>query len=222
MHSRAILINRSHDAALEVDKLPDLAGLKIVIFRTLAMFWITLIAVRTMGKRSIAQLAPFDLTVIIIIGSAAALPLEDESISLWNGIVPILILSFLQYLLSVINLHWRAAEKVTQGTSTPLVVNGKILHDNRKMERVSLSDLHIVLRQKGVDRIEDVALAVLEPTGEVSVILKEETRPLTAKDIDILNLSRLDDIMTLSSQRLRKRYNEISKPQRRRNFPGWP
>ena len=202
--------------------MPDLAGLKIVIFRTLAMFWITLIAVRTMGKRSIAQLAPFDLTVIIIIGSAAALPLEDESISLWNGIVPILILSFLQYLLSVINLHWRAAEKVTQGTSTPLVVNGKILHDNRKMERVSLSDLHIVLRQKGVDRIEDVALAVLEPTGEVSVILKEETRPLTAKDIDILNLSRLDDIMTLSSQRLRKRYNEISKPQRRRSFPGWP
>ena len=159
--------------------------------------------------------------MIIIIGSAVALPLEDESISLWNDRADT-ILSFLQYLLSVINLHWRAAEKVTQGTSTPLVVNGKILHDNRKMERVSLSDLHIVLRQKGVDRIEDVALAVLEPTGEVSVILKEETRPLTAKDIDILNLSRLDDIMTLSSQRLRKRYNEISKPQRRRNFPGWP
>ena len=186
------------------------------------MFWITLIAVRGMGKRSIAQLAPFDLTVIIIIGSAAALPLEDEGISLWNGIIPILILSFLQYLLSVINLHWRGAEKVTQGTSTPLVVNGQILHDNRKRERVSLSDLHIVLRQKGVERVEDVALAVLEPTGEVSVIFKEETRPLTVKDIDAFNLPRIDDIMALSSQRLRKRYNEISTPLRRRKLPGWP
>jgi uncharacterized membrane protein YcaP (DUF421 family) len=202
--------------------LPDLAGLKLVIFRSVAMFWITLIAVRGMGKRSIAQLAPVDLTVIIIIGSAAALPLEDEGISLWNGIIPILILSFLQYLLSVINLHWRGAEKVTQGTSTPLVVNGQILHDNRKRERVSLSDLHIVLRQKGVERVEDVALAVLEPTGEVSVIFKEETRPLTVKDIDAFNLSRIDDIMALSSQRLRKRYNEISTPLRRRKLPGWP
>jgi uncharacterized membrane protein YcaP (DUF421 family) len=78
-----------------------------------------------------------------------------------------------------------------------------------------------VLRQKGVDRVEDVALAVLEPTGEVSVILKEETRPLTVKDIDAFKLSQLDDIMALSAQRLRKRYNEISIPPRKRSYPGW-
>lgn len=184
--------------------------MKIVIFRSVAMFFITLIAVRVMGKRSIAQLAPFDLTVIIIIGSAAALPLEEESISLWNGIVPILILSFLQYLLSVINLHWRGAEKITQGMSTPLVVNGQIMHDNRKMERVSLSDLHIVLRQRGAERVEDVALAVLEPTGEVSVIFKKEAQPLTVQDVETSNLSRINDIMALSSERLRRRYQEIS------------
>ncbi len=192
--------------------MPDIASLKLVTFRSVVMFFLTLVAVRAMGKRSIAQLAPFDLTVIIIIGSAAALPLEEESISLWNGIVPILILSLLQYLLSVINLHWRGAEKVTQGMSTPLVVNGQIMHDNRKMERVSLSDLHIVLREKGVDRIEDVALAVLEPTGEVSVIFKKEARPVTVKDMDISNISRINDIMALSSERLRKRYYEISEP----------
>ena len=189
-----------------------LASLKLVALRSVAMFFLTLVAMRVMGKRSIAQLAPFDLTVIIIIGSAAALPLEEESISLWNGIVPILVMSFLQYVLSVINLHWRGAEKVTQGMSTPLVMNGQILHDNRKRERVSLSDLHIVLRQRGVDRIEDVALAVLEPTGEVSVILKKEAQPVSVKDMDMSNLSRIDDMMSISSERLRKRYSEISTP----------
>ena len=193
-----------------------LASLKLVALRSVAMFFLTLVAMRVMGKRSIAQLAPFDLTVIIIIGSAAALPLEEESISLWNGIVPILVMSFLQYLLSVINLHWRGAEKVTQGMSTPLVMNGQILHDNRKRERVSLSDLHIVLRQKGVDRIEDVALAVLEPTGEVSVILKREAQPVSVKDMDMSNLSRIDDMMSISSERLRKRYSEISTPLKNR------
>ncbi len=176
------------------------------------MFFITLVAVRVMGKRSIAQLAPFDLTVMIIIGSAAALPLEEESISLWNGVVPILILSFFQYLLTVINLHWRGAEKVTQGMSTPLVVNGRILHDNRKKERVSLSDLHIVLRQQGVERVEDVSLAVLEPTGQVSVIFKKEAQPVTIEDVNISELSRINDMMALSSKRLRQRYREITEP----------
>ena len=189
-----------------------LATLKLVSLRSIAMFFLTLIAMRVMGKRSVAQLAPFDLTVIIIIGSAAALPLEEESISLLNGIVPILILTFLQYILSVINIHWRGAEKVTQGMSTPLVINGQILHENRKRERVSLSDLHIVLREGGVDRVEDVALAVLEPTGEVSVILKQESRPISVKDMDISNLSRIDDMMYASAKRLRKRYDEMRTP----------
>ena len=57
----------------------DLIGnLWIVISRSVVLFFVTLIGVRIMGKRSIAQLAPFDLAVIIIIGSLAALPLENQ------------------------------------------------------------------------------------------------------------------------------------------------
>lgn len=79
-----------------------------------------------------------------------------------------------------------------------------------------MSDLHIVLRQKGVDRVEDVALAVLEPTGEVSVIFKKEAQPISVRDMDIRNISRINDIMSLSSERLRKRYHEISEPLKNR------
>jgi len=90
--------------------------------RSLVMFFLTLAAVRLMGKRSIAELAPFDLAVVIIMGSVAALPLEEESIHLLHGIVPIVVMALLQVLLSVISMHWRGFEKVTQGTSRPIVV----------------------------------------------------------------------------------------------------
>ena len=70
--------------------MPDIASLKLVTFRSLVMFFLTLVAVRAMGKRSIAQLAPFDLTVIIIIGSAA-MPLEGN-IGLWNGFAKLIFL----------------------------------------------------------------------------------------------------------------------------------
>jgi len=180
------------------------------------MFFLVLVAVRIMGKRSVGQLAPFDLTVIIIMGSVAALPLEEEQISPIHGIVPIFVMSFLQYVLSVVNMHWRGAEKITQGMSTPLVLNGQILYDNLNRERVSLSDLHIVLRQQGADRIEDIALASLEPTGEVSVIKKKEAQPVTPKDMDLMTLSRMDALRAQAMERLMERYSRFQDPLLRR------
>lgn len=182
------------------------------------MFFLTLIAVRVMGKRSVGQLAPFDLVVVIIMGSVAALPLEEEQIHPFHGVIPILVMSFLQYMLSVINMHWRGAEKVTQGMSTPIVVNGQVLYKNLRKERVSDADLHIVLRQQGADRIEDIALAVLEPTGQVSVILKKEAQPVTPKDMDLLTLTKIDTIRGQSYERLKDRYRDLTTSAAKRSY----
>lgn len=184
--------------------------IEVISLRSVLMFFLTLVAVRVMGKRSVGQLAPFDLVVIIIMGSVAALPLEEEQIHPIHGVIPILVMSFLQYLLSVINLHFRGVEKVTQGMSTPLVVNGQVLRENLQRERVSEADLHIVLRQQGADRIEDIALAVLEPTGQVSVIKKQEAQPVTPRDLDLMTLSRMDTIRSQLSSRLRDRYRDFN------------
>lgn len=179
-------------------------------WRSVLMFFLALAAVRVMGKRSVGEMAPFDLVVIIIMGSVAALPLEEEQIHPLHGVIPIVVMSFLQYTLSVINMHWRGAEKVTQGMSTPIVVNGQILYDNLRKERVSDADLHIILRQQGADRIEDIALAVLEPTGQVSVIKKKEAQPVTLEDMDLMTLSRIDAIRGQSLERLRDRYRDLA------------
>lgn len=182
----------------------------MIVGRSVLMFFLTLVAVRVMGKRSVAQLAPFDLVVIIMMGSVAALPLEEEHIHPVHGVIPILILAFLQYILSIINMHWRGFEKVTQGMSTPLVVDGKVLQGNLKRERVSDADLHIMLRQQGVEKIQDISLAVLEPTGEVSVILKKESQPVTPKDMDVMTLSHTDTIRKMLKERMEARYHEFS------------
>lgn len=195
-----------------------LSDVKIVALRSVLMFFTTLVAVRVSGKRSVGQLAPFDLAVIIIMGSVAALPLEDQHISILNGIVPIMVLAFLEYILSVISVHWRGFEKVTQGMSTPVVMNGQVMHENLKRERVSEADLHIILRQAGADRIEDIALAVLEPTGQCSVIKKKESQPVTVKDMDLLTLSRLDTIRSQAVNRNRERYRDVYERAPRRSI----
>ena len=196
-----------------------------ITWRSIIMFSVTLVAIRIMGKRSIAQLAPFDLVVIIIIGSAAALPLEEHAIHPIHGIVPVIVLSMLQYLLAVVNMHFRGVEKVTQGMSTPIVVNGHVQRENLKREKVSNADLHVLLRQAGADRVEDIALAVLEPTGQVSVIKNSESQPLTKKDVEVSPLRSIDVLWEEIRSRRKTRYRDVLdslperfSPKKRRNM----
>ncbi|HHX27736.1 MAG TPA: DUF421 domain-containing protein [Firmicutes bacterium] len=194
--------------------------LGISVFRTVLLFLLTLVAVRVSGKRSVAQLAPFDLTIIIMMGSIAALPLEDPEISIWAGIIPIVVLSVLEYVLSALTVRWRGLEKVTQGMSTPVVLNGQVLYDNLKKERVSEADLHIILRQAGAERLEDIALAVLEPTGQCSVIKKKESQPVTLKDMDLMTLTRMDAIREQVAGRGKERLADVIQAVSRRSSSG--
>jgi len=174
-----------------------------VAFRTLILYFLALVVVRIMGKRSVANLAPFDLVVIIMIGSAAAIPME-QNVSLLNGVIPVVLLGVAQYLVSLINVYSRGTERITQGTPVLLVQNGKVLWENLKKERVTLEDLRIMLREAGIGNITDVQEARLEPNGKVSVIKTKESSPLTPKDLQELAMVRMDAVLQETARSLRK------------------
>ncbi|MDP2859948.1 MAG: DUF421 domain-containing protein [Bacillota bacterium] len=185
-----------------------------IIGRTVFLFFLTLLAIRIMGKRSIANLAPFDLVVIIIIGSVAAIPIQEHT-RLVHGIVPILMLAGLQWIMAWVSMRWRVVERITQGVSRILVKDGKILHANMRAERVSMADLWIELRVAGVDDISEVKQATLEPDGLVSVIKTEESSPLTPKDTYALTQKRIDTIAAENAQRLRLYLGDVLERRKR-------
>lgn len=184
------------------------ANILQIAFRTLILYFLALVVVRVMGKRSVANLAPFDLVVIIMIGSAAAIPME-QNVSLLNGIIPVVLLGVAQYLVSLLNVYSRGAERVTQGTPVLLVQNGKVLWENLKKERVTLEDLRIMLREAGIDNITDVQEARLEPNGKVSVIKTKEASPITPKDLQELAMIRMDAVLQETARNLRKEITDM-------------
>lgn len=156
-----------------------------------------------MGKRTVANLAPFDLVVIIIMGSIAAIPIEEREIDLLHGLWPITLLALFQFIMAMLNMRYRKVERVTQGISTLLVKDGQVMDDNLKKERMTMADLIIVLREKDVTNIDDVWEARLEPTGNVSVIKKKETQPITPKDLESRSFASVDLVIERNLQRLR-------------------
>lgn len=154
-------------------------------YRSIILFAVSLLLVRFMGKRTIAQLSPFDLIVVIIMGSAIAIPLEDDKIKLTYGIVPVIVMSVLNYGLSLIITKNRKLENFFQGTSTVLVRDGEVIIRNMKKERITLADLLILLREKNIANINEIEEATIEPNGKLSIIKKKEAQSVTPKDLGI-------------------------------------
>ena len=159
----------------------DVEELLTLLYRTAILWMVALVVFRMMGKRTLAKLGPFDFAVIIMIGEAVAIGMQDAKTPLVNAIGITVLLGLLQYLLTWLNVRYRWLEKITQGTSTLLVEQGHVKQPEMKKERVSDPDLYMELRKKDItlDKIEE---ARLEPTGDISVKKKTSQSEKTGSE----------------------------------------
>ena len=156
-----------------------------IFVRALILYIIVLIAIRLMGKREIGQLQPFELVVTIMIADLASVPMQDIGIPLLHGVIPILALLVGQLILSMINIKSGVARRIIAGKPTVLISNGKIIEKKLKAQKYTMDGLLEQLRVSGYTSIADVEYAILETSGEISIIPKTESLPATKKDMNI-------------------------------------
>lgn len=157
----------------------------ITFFRAIILYIIVLIVMRLMGKREIGQLQPFELAISIMIADLASIPMTEIGIPIFNGIIPILGLLVMHLIISVINLKSLKARGVICGKPNILIYRGKINEKALKKERFTINELQERLRGNNVFNLGDVEYAILETSGEITVIQKPEKRTTTPEDFNI-------------------------------------
>ena len=140
---------------------------------------------RLMGKRQIGQLQPSELVVALIIADLSAIPMGNVGIPLLTGIIPILTLFVCEALLSYISLKSQFARKIISGKPSIVVEKGRILENELRKQRFNIDDLMEQLRLKDVPDVNDVEYALLETGGQVSIILKNNKKPVVREDLNI-------------------------------------
>ncbi len=145
----------------------------IVFFRSIFIFVILLIVIRLMGKRQIGEMQPFELTITLIIADLATIPMSDTSIPLLYGVVSIFTLFILHQVISLIERKSRFLSGIISGTPT-IVINSKGVNF-REIERQNLSidDLLESIRGAGYSSFDEIAFAIFETNGKLSVIPKK-------------------------------------------------
>lgn len=158
----------------------------ITFFRAIVLYIIVLIVMRLMGKREIGQLEPFELVISIMIADLASIPMTETGVPLTNGVIPILGLLVMHLLISLLNLKSIYARKIICGKPSILIYRGKIDEKILKKERFTITELEERLRGKDVFNLGDVEYAILETSGDVSVIQKPNKRTTIPEDFNIM------------------------------------
>ena len=158
----------------------------INFFRAIVLYIIVLIVMRLMGKREIGQLQPFELAISIMIADLASIPMTETGVPISNGIVPIIGLLVMHLIISTINLKSIRIREIICGKPRILIYRGKIDEVALKKERFTLNELQERLRDKDVFNIGDVEYAILETSGQITVIEKPNKRKTIPEDFGIM------------------------------------
>ena len=160
-------------------------------FRTVILYFILMVGLRLMGKRQIGELEPSELVLTLIISDLAAVPMQDFGIPLVNGVFPIVTLLCVSMLLSFFSLKSIRFRGLVCGYPTVIIRDGKVLQQNMARNRFTVDELLEQLRSQGYSDLTAVKYAVLETSGQVSVLPYTKDSPVTPQ---VMNLTVQDDV----------------------------
>ena len=164
--------------------LGDLTWLLVgeIVLRTIVMYIYTLVLIRLLGKRGLSQLSPFELLIIVALGSAVGDPMFYPEVPLVSGMLVVTGVVALEKLVVVLTERNRSLERLVESTPVLLVRDGVMQTEVLDREQLSVEETKMRLRLEGVEYLADVRRAFLEPSGQVSVFW-QEPRPHTGERI---------------------------------------
>ena len=158
----------------------------LTFIRTITLYILVLIVMRFMGKREIGQLQPFELAISIMIADLATIPMAETGIPISSGVVPILGLLVMHLTISVINLKSIKMREIICGKPAILIYRGRIQEKTMKKERFTINELEERLRGYNVTNIGDIEYAILETSGQISILQKPNKRNAIPEDFGIM------------------------------------
>lgn len=161
-------------------------------FRTVILYLMLMLGLRLLGKRQIGELEPSELVLTLIISDLAAVPMQDLGIPLVNGLFPIITLLCLSMLVSFFNLRSIRFRALVCGRPAVIIRDGQIQQQSMARNRFTVDELFEQLRSQGYSDLASVKYAILETSGQLSILPYTRCSPVTP---ELLGLEVPDQAM---------------------------
>lgn len=153
--------------------------------RTVILYLLIMADLRLLGKRQIGELEPSELVLTLMLSDLATVPMQDFGIPLLAGIIPICTLLSLSMLTSQLSLYSLSFRRIVCGTPSVLIRDGIIQQEAMRKNRYTLDELLEELRELGYCSLSEVKYAILENSGQLSVLPWAKHAPLTPQQLGL-------------------------------------
>ena len=141
--------------------------------RAVVLFAFVYLLTRIIGRRELSSMEPFDLILLIVIGDAIQQGLTQDDYSVTGALIVIGTFAVLQILISYLSYRFPRLRPALDGEPMVVVQDGKAIEKNMKRERITLDEVMVEARLQQVASLDQIAWAVLETSGKISVIPKQ-------------------------------------------------
>ena len=156
-----------------------------VLNKTVCTFFIMLLLTRILGKKQMGQLTYFNYVTGIVFGSIAGSIIAEKQLTFFEGLTGLVSWTCLTLIIEYISYKLGWTRSTLDGQPTIIIKEGKILRKAMSQMRLDLDDLMMLLRTNGIFTLSEVAYAILESNGQLSVAKKGDQQTITKKDIGI-------------------------------------
>jgi uncharacterized membrane protein YcaP (DUF421 family) len=141
-----------------------------LVIRATVIFFFVFLLTRVVGRRELSSMEPFDLILLVVIGDLVQQGVTQSDYSVTGAILVISTIALLTVAMSFVNFRFRSLRGALEGEPVVLVENGEVIERNMRRERITVEELEAEGRQQQVASIADMRWAVLETSGQISVI----------------------------------------------------
>jgi len=140
-----------------------------------------MVVMRLMGKRQLGEMQPFELVITLIIAEVACIPMNDPYIPFYYGLIPIVTLATLSVVLSLISRKSMRARRLLAGKSMLAIDKDGINYENMKKMNLNMDDLIETTKTNGYPDLSQIAYAIVETNGKISVVEKPQLKPTNSE-----------------------------------------
>ena len=144
----------------------------IIVIRALIFYILLTFMMRLMGKRQIGELQVSELVTTVLLSELAVLPVTDSDIPLIHGILPLLMISSIEVVISYVSRRSEKFRRFLNGNPIVIYENGSFNEENLKKARLSTDEVEAQVRINGFETVGEVKKIILERTGKMSVLPK--------------------------------------------------
>jgi uncharacterized membrane protein YcaP (DUF421 family) len=145
-----------------------------IVLRATFMFAVIFVLLRLLGKREMAEMTPFEVVLLVVIGDLIQQGVTHSDYSVTGATLAVATFGFWSLVVNWVTYTWPRAERLLDGEPEVVVRDGEMLRKAMRRNRLSRSDVESEMRHAGIARLAEVAWGVLETDGKISFIGKQD------------------------------------------------